>query len=118
MIDSDGNEMFNEPIEDYSETIYTQSSNAYHFSQAAVNDYYQSNNLEVITEEQPQNISNYPLGMNHRVKVILENNDCFKQRNLCDANFQKFQLYTDNELGIESAIFDKNLVDSVSFVIL
>ena len=45
---------------------------------------------------------------------MLSNNECFKERNLSDANFQKFHLYTDTELGIDSAIFDKNLVDSVS----
>jgi hypothetical protein len=60
------------------------------------------------------NKTNFPLGYDHRVKVMLSNNECFKQRNLSDANFQKFHLYTDTELGIDSAIFDKNLVDSVS----
>ena len=45
---------------------------------------------------------------------MLSNNECFKQRNLSDTNFQKFHLYTDTEIGIDSAIFDKNLVDSVS----
>jgi hypothetical protein len=64
------------------------------------------------------NKTNFPLGYDHRVKVMLSNNECFKQRNLSDANFQKFQLYTDAELGINSAIFDKNLVDSVSFLII
>jgi hypothetical protein len=63
------------------------------------------------------NKTNFPLGYDHRVKVMLSNNECFKQRNLSDANFQKFHLYTDTELGIDSAIFDKNLVDSVSLLI-
>ena len=70
----------------------------------------------MIQEEDHESLANknFPLGFDHRVKVMLSNNECFKQRNLSDANFQKFHLYTDTELGIDSTIFDKNLVDSVS----
>ncbi len=48
------------------------------------------------------------------MKVILENNQDYKERCGVKHNHQKFDLYTDEEIGIEGDLFDENLVRAVS----
>jgi len=99
--DEDGNEIWTQG----SSQEASDMSNAYHFSQAPP--------LEMIIEDQATQEESlveeecaYPLGRKKRVRVLVDTRD----------GHAKFNLYTDQEMGIgpDQTIFHSHIVDSVS----
>jgi hypothetical protein len=58
--------------------------------------------------------SKLPLGLKHRVKVLLKANPTYKSVTGSTRDHFKFDLFTDEELGITPELFERNLQDTVS----
>jgi hypothetical protein len=111
-VDCDGNEVYSETIDSHS--CASSSDNNYHFSQAVACDYYHDE-LGIIVEEVEEALhASYPLGRKNRLYVLLETNLHHRATVEQARNHARFELYTDLELGIDSDVFDNNIVDSVS----